>query len=232
MIRTVILSIINIVIMCSISYASVTIEFGSAPSGDGAALSGTTGNMSIDLRELQVTDTQSNLLLGASLTISPISIDSKNAAFAGMAEYSISAMQPTAGFQMFADIDGNGSDELIMSGDLFVDSLITIGSGAHISPVPEMDITNITLHNTNMMLMYWLTIPSELISFEYVGFGELTVDLSASPHIFGSLIDSGTNMEFIEVVGTLTTNPTSVPEPMAFALFGVGAWFLRRKVRS
>lgn len=213
------------------AFSAVSLEFGSTPNQNGGTITGQVGNMTLDFGDLTVTNSASIELQNSTIVIEPATIDSKTGTLPGASMYAISPVTSTAGLKLYADIDSNGSEELIMSGDLNIADMITLGSGAHVSPSEALDVTNIALHNTQLMLTYWYTIPAELVTFEYVGYADLTINLSAIPHIFSNHIDTGEDLENIEIVGSLSTTPTSVPEPTAVALFCFGFLVIRRKIR-
>ncbi|MEW6536164.1 MAG: PEP-CTERM sorting domain-containing protein [Candidatus Auribacterota bacterium] len=213
------------------AFSAVTVEFGSTPNENGGSITGSVNNMTLDFGELTVTNSPSSELQNARIVVEPAAIVSKTGTLPGASMYAISPVTSTAGLKLYADVDSNGTEDLIMSGDLHIVDMITLGSGAHVSPSDSLDVTNIALHNTQLMLVHWFSIPYELITFEYVGFADLTIDLSAIPHIFSTYIDNGTDLNNIEIVGTMTTEPSSVPEPAAIALFGLGFFVIRRKIR-
>ena len=218
-----------LVLMTVPGYANTTLDFGSAAGGTDGSLTGSAGSMVIDSGDLELVNLPSgDILIGSTVIITPFDVGSKLSS--APATYEVTPQTPASGFQLeiYNNIDGLGGDELILSGDLVVDDLLTVFSTGSIGPTEEVDVINITLHNTGLMTSDWGFVPTVLSNMALYGIGDLVINLSASGSDLTHSIDFGMDVANINVTGSLT----AVPEPCAILLFGCGLVILRRKVKQ
>ena len=209
-------------------YSNVTLEFGTMSGGNQGTIYGSAGSMNLDLGDLALTNPLDTELNGSVVMISIMGIGNKTASLPSSAQYDLTVTHPVMGIQLMNDVDGDGNMELILSGDLQLDDLLTIVSSGHVDPTQSVNVTNISLHNSSMMMSQWGFIPSQLTDLVNASTADFLVNLSASGYDLTQSIDSGSDIVNIEVTGSLTA---PVPEPISMLLFGFGALFMGKKIR-
>ena len=221
-------SIMLVVLMSMPGYANTTLDFGSTAGGSDGALTGSIANMTIDTGDMELVNlAPGDVLIGSRMVITPFDIGSKLSS--SPATYDVTPQIPASGFQLelYNNIDGVGGDELILSADVIVDDLLTVFSTGTIGPTQQVDVVNLTLHNAGLMTSNWGFIPTVLSNMDLFGVGDLVINLSASGTDLTQAIDFGTQVQNINVTGSLT----AVPEPGAVLLFASGILFMRRKLK-
>lgn len=209
-------------------FASIVLDFGSVEGGTHGSVTGTAGSMVIDTGDLELVNVSGfSMLSGSTMVLVPFDIGLKETVFP--ASYSVAPQSPVSGFQLeiYNNIDGNGAPELILSGDVHIDTLLTMVSSGTLGPLEAVDVTNIALHNTGMMISEWGSVPTILAAFASFGVADMLINLSASGADLTQAIDLGNDVANISVTGSLS----AVPEPSMMMLFAAGLFYCAQRIK-
>ncbi len=209
----------------SLATASVELEFATEVGGDtGALYLGAGNNMYFSFGTMSLLNMPTGSILdGAYLILSDVRIDSKVADYStsqlNSAFYDTTIMNSSPGLSLYT-----ASGDLIMTGDVYIDTLLTVGASGYLALELDYEISNIQVYGFGQSL-----IPSELQPFFEAGIADIKIELSKAGTDFTSSIDSKNNIDNIQV----TTTITAVPEPGVMALFILGAVvFMRSKKKN
>lgn len=214
--------LVALLCMASLAGASVQLEFTPTVGGDPGSMAIDQGSMRLSFGDMTLLGMPSGSPLeNAYMELSDITIGAKledySAPFMNSALYAISWLSPSPEMRVYS-----AGDQLIMSGYISVDTLLTVGSSVFISPETGFEVTGVQV--------FLQSIPAELMEFAQTGTADIKIEMSSAGSDFTDNIDAGQPMENIQSTTTLTSTP--VPEPGVAMLFGAGLVWLRSRIKK